>query len=117
MLIPDAELENSNIGWIPISFNTPLAEEAKPKVVHVKANGTEVYASSEGTETDCDGDSKAPKADPGFLCIYTDPESLVFGTPEFANSIRNSHGVARRVQVVGGPIGMFGSWAVTAPTS
>lgn len=120
--VPEAELEGSNIGWIPISFNIPL--ESKPKVVHLKPGETEVFGSSfynnaqiAEAKAACPGSVENPTAQPGFACLYTSAESLLFGTTEFAASVTEEHGVVRRVQIQGGPVGMFGSWAVTAPTS
>jgi Collagen triple helix repeat (20 copies) len=90
------------VGVIAISFG--LALEEAPEAVLVKTAGEH--------EEECPGEAKAPAADPGFLCIYSEE---VNGEISIDPEKVFSDGMTFAVQEFGGAALGTGSWAVTAP--
>jgi hypothetical protein len=115
--------------FLPISFSIPLATAIE------QGHAVVVKGGQEGQEPGCGGGNvDAPKANPGYLCIYVAP------TPEFeaegghiGGAIGNASGEepvlsaesAEATNTTGGLLNVFeegahqarGTWAVTAPAS
>jgi hypothetical protein len=94
------------VAVVPISFGIPLPEALE--ATHVKFVG-------KGAETgtgECPGTVKDPKAEKGFLCIYTEQ---VEGEVNFAGQPGHwASGAVVQFAIKG--IGKaYGTWAVTAP--
>jgi hypothetical protein len=117
----------------PISFTIPLSEGSGSEPGYaLTEKDVHLLNVGEGETAECPGTSDRPEAAPGNLCVYTTfpggiarsvivpPSKEKFGQlPEPAESGAGTNGAVVLLEPEAGPNGyeVYGSWAVTAPTS
>ena len=108
------------VQYVPISFSIPLSE-ADAAGIAVKS-----LSNTASPTAECPGTPKEPKAEPGFLCVYTSgntEQTNFFGNPNFAYKPVSS---GEEVGVISGGTLLYfesagagafsaGSFAITAP--
>jgi hypothetical protein len=116
--------------FLPISFPIPL-----PAIIQ-ESNIVVVKEGQEGQEPGCGGGkAEAPKANPGYLCIYVGANAGFEadgghigggeGEPSGLYPVLSAEGPATATNTTGGLLNLFeegaeqgrGTWAVTAPAS
>lgn len=115
----------AGLGYLPVSFNIPLATPLTEAKVHfINLAEEEVYGefplNKKRTPTPgCTGGTAAdPKADKGHLCVYTLFEENFTFSPSFIGLIPSLVEGTEGINIpINGSEGStaFGSWAVTAP--
>ena len=108
------------VQYVPISFSIPLSEADAAGIA------VETLGRTASPTPDCPGTAKEPKAEPGFLCVYTSADTFqttFYGNPNFAYKPVSS-GEEEGV-ISGGTLLLFesisageasaGSFAITAP--
>jgi len=115
------EFEGSKDAVIPISFAIPLAETIDEE------SQTVIMKTGEAAKPGCIGGTVAePKAEPGFLCIYTAPNGSLGSNPAVLQTALTGIGASRTGAYIrteelknGAETGeatiVTGTWAVTAP--
>jgi hypothetical protein len=105
-------------GTAPISLSIPLAEE-------IPALNVVIMLKDEAAQSGCTGGTaEDPKADPGFLCVYTgtgeaEPAPLVPTVLKAGGELAGGVSTAGAIIFAENPTGPLGfasgTWAVTAP--
>lgn len=97
--------------WIDFSFPIPLADNSTYTVNWINPAGT----AEVGDIANCDGSVTDPSADPGNLCVYTNPGSEKIGEPfPFSALVQEDEGVIATIKLKNAGTAL-GTWAVTAP--
>jgi len=89
-----------------ISFNVPLGP-GSTKVYYIPPPEDGAPPLDPAVAAACPGEGNAPKAEPGFLCVYSQSEGLTF------KAISAAQTAGAQLVFAQGDVG-YGSWAVTA---